>query len=174
MEGVNKEAHILGEFLTLNSRKCKLVYGVRKQISACLGLRTTVGGLQRVWGTCWWWWIYSLSLLLWRFHGYAHMSRFIQFYVLHMFSLLHFNYTSIKFFKKELFSSVVYDCLQPHGLQHTRPPCPSLSPGVCSDSCPLNQWCHPTISFSVIPFAFLPSVFPSIRVFSNELALCIR
>ena len=47
MEGVNKEAHILGEFLTLNSRKCKLVYGVRKQISACLGLRTTMGGLQQ-------------------------------------------------------------------------------------------------------------------------------
>ena len=54
-----------------------------------------------------------------------------------------------------------------HGLQHTRLPCPSLSPGVCSNSYPLSRWCHPTISSSV-------SVFPSIRVFSSELTLCIR
>ena len=42
-------------------------------------------------------------------------------------------------------------CLKPHGLQHTRLPCPSLSPGVCSNSCPVRQWCHPTISSSVAP-----------------------
>ena len=42
-------------------------------------------------------------------------------------------------------------CLQPHGLQHTRLPCPLLSPGVCSNSCPLSQWCHPTISSFVSP-----------------------
>ena len=64
--------------------------------------------------------------------------------------------------------------LWPHGLQHTRPPCPSPSPRVCSSSCPLSQWCHPIISSSVIPFFFLPSVFPSIKVFSNESALCIK
>ena len=52
--------------------------------------------------------------------------------------------------------SVVSDSLQPHGLQHARPPCPS-TPGVYSDSCPLSQWCHPTISSSVIPFAHLQS-----------------
>ena len=40
-----------------------------------------------------------------------------------------------------------------HGLQHARLPCPSPSPGVCSNSCPLNQWCHPTISFSVASFS---------------------
>ena len=51
-----------------------------------------------------------------------------------------------------LFScSVVSDSLWPHGLQHTRLPCPSLSPGVCSNSCPLSQWCRPTISSSVAP-----------------------
>jgi len=61
----------------------------------------------------------------------------------------------------------------PHGL-HAKPPCPSPSPGVCSNSCPLSQWCHPTISSSVFPLLFLPSVFPSIRVFSNESALRIR
>ena len=54
-----------------------------------------------------------------------------------------------------LFScSVVPDSLWPRGLQHVRLPCPSLSPGVCSNSCPLNQWCHPTISSSVILFSF--------------------
>ena len=51
--------------------------------------------------------------------------------------------------------------LQPHGLQHSRLPCPSLSPGACSDSCPLNRWCHPTISSSVIPFSSCPQSFPA-------------
>ena len=51
-----------------------------------------------------------------------------------------------------LFShSVVSDSLWPHGLQHARPPCPSPSPGVYSNSCPLSQWCHLTISSSVVP-----------------------
>ena len=48
--------------------------------------------------------------------------------------------------------SVVSNSLQPHGLQHARLPCPSPTPGACSNSCPLSQWCHPTISSSVIPF----------------------
>ena len=48
--------------------------------------------------------------------------------------------------------SVVSDSLQPHGLQHTRPPCPSPTPGACSNSCPSSWWCHPNISSSVIPF----------------------
>ena len=63
--------------------------------------------------------------------------------------------------------------LQPHGLQQATLPCPSPSPGACSNTCPLNQWCHPTIS-SCHPFLLLPSIFPSIRVFCNELALHIR
>ena len=46
---------------------------------------------------------------------------------------------------------VVSDSLWPHGLQHARLPCPSPSPGACSNSCPLSQWCHPTISSSVTP-----------------------
>ena len=48
--------------------------------------------------------------------------------------------------------SVVSNCLWPHGLQHSRPPCPSPTSRACSNSCPLSQWCHPTISSSVIPF----------------------
>ena len=67
------------------------------------------------------------------------------------------------------------DPLGCNGLQCARLPCPSLSPGVCSNSCPLNRRCHPTISSFVTPFSSpLPAVFPSISVFSNELALRIR
>ena len=51
--------------------------------------------------------------------------------------------------------------LWPHGLQHTRPPCPSPSPGACSNSCPLSWWCHPTISSSVVPFSSCLQYFPA-------------
>ena len=61
-----------------------------------------------------------------------------------------------------------------HELQHTRPPYPSPSPGVHSNSCPSSRWCHPAISSSVIPFSSCPQIPPSIRVFSNESTLCIR
>ena len=57
--------------------------------------------------------------------------------------------------------SVLSSSLQPHGLQHTRLPCPSLSPRVCSNSCPLSQWCHPTISSSVVPFSSCLQSFPA-------------
>ena len=59
------------------------------------------------------------------------------------------------------FISVAQSCLtlQPHGLQHARPPCPSPTPGVYSNSCPLSRWCHPTISSSVIPFSSCPQSF---------------
>ena len=49
--------------------------------------------------------------------------------------------------------SVVSDSLPPHELQHTRPPCPSPTPGVNPNSCPLSQWCHPAISSSLVPFS---------------------
>ena len=73
-----------------------------------------------------------------------------------------------------LFSrSVMSDSLRSHGPQHTRPLCPSPTPGVNSSSCPLSRWCHQTISSSVIPFSsHLHS--PSTWVFSNESALRIR
>ena len=61
-----------------------------------------------------------------------------------------------------LFShSVLSDCLQPHGLQHARLPCPSPPPRACSNSCPLSQWCHPTILSSVIPFSHYLQSFPA-------------
>ena len=53
------------------------------------------------------------------------------------------------------------DSLQPQGLQHTRLPCPSLSPRVCSNSCPLSQWCHPAFSSSVTAFSFCSQSFPA-------------
>ena len=57
--------------------------------------------------------------------------------------------------------SVVSDSLWPHGLQYTRPPCPSPTPTVYSNSCPLSQWCHPTISSSVVPFSSCPQSLPA-------------
>ena len=57
--------------------------------------------------------------------------------------------------------SVMSDSLRPHGLQHARPPCPSPTPGVHPNSCPLSWWCHPTISSSVVPFSSCPQSFPA-------------
>ena len=57
--------------------------------------------------------------------------------------------------------SVMSDSLRPHGLQHTRLPCPSPTPGACSNSCPLSRWCHPTLSSSVIPLSSRIQSFPA-------------
>ena len=70
--------------------------------------------------------------------------------------------------------SVGSDSLQPHGLQHTRTPRPSPTLGIYSNSCPLSHWCHPNHLILCGPLLFLFSIFPSIRVFSNESALHIR
>ena len=69
--------------------------------------------------------------------------------------------------------SVMSNSVQFHRLQHARLPCPSLTPGVHSHSCPLSQWCHPNISPSVFPFSSNP-IFPSISIFSNGSVLFIR
>ena len=76
-------------------------------------------------------------------------------------------------FQFSLVHSVVSDSLWPHEMQHARIPCLPPTPRAYSNSCPLIQWCHPTISSSVIPFS-LPSIFPSIRVFSNGSGVYIR
>ena len=57
------------------------------------------------------------------------------------------------------------DSLWPHESQHIRPPCPSPTPGVYPNSCPLSWWCHPTISSSVVPFSSCPQSFPASRSF---------
>ena len=56
--------------------------------------------------------------------------------------------------------SVMSNSLQPHELQHARPPCPSPTPGVHPNPCPSSRWCHPTISSSVVPFSSCPQSFP--------------
>ena len=57
--------------------------------------------------------------------------------------------------------SVMSNSLWPHGLQHARLPCPSLTPGACSNLCPSSLWCHPTISSSVVPFSSCLQSFPA-------------
>ena len=74
---------------------------------------------------------------------------------------------SFSWLHRPLFSSVQFSCsgvsnsLRLHGLQHARPPCPSPTPGVYSNSCPLSWWCHPIISSSVIPFSSNLQSFPA-------------
>jgi len=84
-------------------------------------------------------------------------------------------FSSFTFNSSAQFSrSVISDSLWPHELQHTRPPCPSPTPRVHPNPCPLSWWCHPTISSSVIPFSSCPQSFLASRVFSNESVLHIR
>ena len=68
---------------------------------------------------------------------------------------------SIPFSSVQFSHSVMSDSLWPHEPQHTRPPCPSPTPGVHPNPCPLSQWCHPTISSSVIPFSSCPQSLPA-------------
>ena len=83
----------------------------------------------------------------------------------------------MKFLKKnDHFSSVQFSCtvvsdtLRPHESQHARPPCPTPSPGVHSDSRPSSQWCHPAISSSVVPFSSCPQSLPASESFpTNQL-----
>ena len=69
---------------------------------------------------------------------------------------MRFLFSSVRFSR-----SVMYDSLQPHEPQQARPPCPSPTPGVHPNPCPLSRWCHPTISSSVIPFSSCPQSFPA-------------
>ena len=80
----------------------------------------------------------------------------------HQFSLVQFS------------CSVVSDSLWPHGLQHIRLPCPSPTPGAYSNSCPSSWWCPSNHLILCHPLLLLPSIPPSIRVFSNELTLHMR
>ena len=69
---------------------------------------------------------------------------------------IHVAVSSVQFSR-----SVVSGSLWPHGLQHARPPCPSPTPRACSNACSFSQWCHPTISSSVIPFSSCLQSFPA-------------
>ena len=83
-------------------------------------------------------------------------------------NMMHFIYTHTLSLSQVAFCqfssiqlSVMSDSLRPHESQHTRPPCPSPTPGVYSNSCPSSQWCHPAISSSVIPFSSCPQSLPA-------------
>ena len=71
-----------------------------------------------------------------------------------------FQFSSVQFSH-----SVMSDSLRPHELQHTRPPCPSPTPRLHSDSLPSSQWCHPAISSSVVPFSSCPQSLPASESF---------
>ena len=83
---------------------------------------------------------------IWVYYYYGFHNKYIM-YSSHMLIIILFT------------PSVVSNSLWPYGLQHTRLPCPSPSPGACSNSCPLSQWCHPTISTFVVPFSSCPQSF---------------
>ena len=87
----------------------------------------------------------------------------VQLLIIGTFFEKNWDHSDINFFSSSVqFShSVVSDSLRPHESQHARPPCPSLTPGVHLNSCPLSRWCHPTISSSVIPFSFCPQSLPA-------------
>ena len=100
------------------------------------------------------------------------MVTFITFYLWLTMLVFHLRHWSNNSFWKlssilsHLFSvqfscSVVSNSLWPHGLQHTRLPCPSPTPGACLNSCPSSQWCHLAISSSVIPFSSCLQFFPA-------------
>ena len=72
---------------------------------------------------------------------------------------------TIQFRSAQFSHSVVSDSLRPHESQHARPPCPSPTPGVDSNSRPLSRWCHPAISSSVVPFSSCPQSLPASESF---------
>ena len=122
---------------------------------------------------CWWDRRFSGSVLL----GFLSQTIKKMFYSLYsQLFIIHFSYhffnSHLKTSKASLlysylepsvqFSrSVVSDSLWPHEPQHASPPCSSPTPGVHPNPCPLSQWCHPTISSSVVPFSSCPQPFPA-------------
>ena len=94
------------------------------------------------------------------------LSRLIQTLTIEQFILVDFCFLLLEGFSSVQFSrSVVSDSLQPRESQQTRPPCPSPTPGVHSNSCPSSHWCHPAISSSVVPFSSCPQSLPASKSF---------
>ena len=89
-------------------------------------------------------------------HDYSEYIRTLSYLLLTIPLKLRLLFSSVQFSH-----SVVSDCLRPHELQHARPPCPSPTPRVHSNSCPLSRWCHPAISSSIVPFSSCPQSLPA-------------
>ena len=98
--------------------------------------------------------VFSIKLNIWIISSIHHSLDFLFLFKFTFLSL--FVLTSVQFSRL-----VMSDSLQPHERQHTRPPCPSPTPGVYPNSCPLSQWCYPTILSSVVPFSSYLQVFPA-------------
>ena len=97
---------------------------------------------------------------------YTYTHAHIYIYCIHMYIHVYIYVRIYIYISSVQFSrSVVSDFLRPHESQHTRPPCPSPTPGVHSDSRPSSQWCHPAISSSVIPFSSCPQSLPASESF---------
>ena len=92
-------------------------------------------------------------------------------YILEINSLSVVSFTIIFSHPVQFSGSIVSNSLRPHGLKHARLPCPSLTPGACSNSCPSSQWCHPTISSSVVPFSSCLQPFPTSGLFKEVSSL---
>ena len=93
-----------------------------------------------------------------------HFPNFLKyiFYSYYIYLIFLYNvYVSVQFSH-----SVLSDSFRPHELQHARLPCPSPTPGVHANSCPLSRWCHPAISSSVVPFSSCPQSLPASESFS--------
>ena len=100
--------------------------------------------------------IFLLTVLLYgHFSLHAHSSSLSSYKDNSPVDSSNFQFSSIQFSR-----SVVSDSLRPHESQHARPPCPSPTPGVHSDSRPSSEWCHPAISSSVVPFSSCPQALP--------------
>ena len=109
-------------------------------------------------------WYLNISFLACLFEAIANISWLVFFGELENTLPPHtFTSTCSKSIVRNIYfsRSVISDSLQTHGLQHARPPCPSPTPGAYSNSWPLIQWCHPTISSSVIPFSSCLQSFPA-------------
>ena len=104
-----------------------------------------------------------LPHLLWMNKGKLKYVIILATYIFKMCMIIHNGggQASYKLIFSSVQSSVMSYFLWPHGLQHTRLPCPSPTPGAYSNSCPLSRWCHPTISSSVIPFSSCLQSFPA-------------
>ena len=129
---------------------------------------------------CWTSWVFVFTVFI----KFGKVSTIISFRYCPAISLwlqlhiylgyLRLFHTSVQFSSFRFSRSVVSDSLRPHESQHARPPCPSSTQGVYPNSCPSSQWCHPSSHLILCRPLLLPPIPPSIRVFSNESALCIR
>ena len=117
-------------------------------------------------------WLAKISLTVTKMHTHNCTSAY-QLYIDKLISFKMNNFCSLKVIMKnsqvirsdQISCSVVSDSLRPHELQHTRPPCPSPTPGVHSNSRPSSRWCHPALSSSVFPFSSCPQSLPASESF---------